>query len=159
MRARIRAHTCWPPRTLLPEVGIPSRQPIEFDLANALAGAQTDVPAQAMSLSEVAVRVDQLLDEVGDSVTAEAAYQVVYRALSTFASHTTLPLLDCYLPQDAGYFVRVARQAGTAQTGQSFTRNILVLTAMHARRTLALTDTPALIATAVETLATQPEGE
>jgi hypothetical protein len=144
-----------PLRPHLPEVPVPTRKPVEFDLSTALAGAQTDVPALSLSLSTVANRVDKLLDHVGDNLTAEAAYETVYRALSTFAGHVTLSLLDSYLPHDAGHYVRIARPPRGPSTALSFTRNTLVLTAMLAKRTLAMSDTPAPVATFIESMSAE----
>jgi hypothetical protein len=84
--------------------------------APALAGSKTDVPTGALPLSEVASRVNQLLREVGDDLTTEAAYEVVYRSLSTFVTHATLPLLDSYLPRKGGYYIRIARQPNNSGT-------------------------------------------
>jgi hypothetical protein len=150
------SHPDLPPRPLVAEVPVPLRQPVEFDLAPALLGAQTDVPPKELKLSNVAARVDRLLDAADDDLTVEAAYEVVYRALSTFATHATLPLLDSYLPRDQGYYIRVAREAGNQPVGESFSRNALVLTAMLARRVLSMNDTPAPVAAAIERLAREP---
>lgn len=150
-------HPDQPPRPLLPEVPVPARGPVEFDLAPALLGAQTDVPPKDLKLNDVARRVDQLLDAAGDELTVEAAYEVVYRALSTWATHTTLPLLDGYLPQNQGHYVRVANRPAGQPVAEGFTRNALVLTAMLARRVLAMNGTEATIATAIERLAREPE--
>lgn len=87
---------------------------------------------------------------MADDLTGEAAYVVVFRALSTFATHATLPLLDSYLLQNSGYYVRVANQANTPPVAEGFTRNALVLTAMLARRVLSMNDTSAPIAMAIE---------
>jgi hypothetical protein len=150
-------HPDSPPKAPEPEVPVPTRIPVEFDLKPALAGAQTDVPAKPLSLSTVACRVDKLLDKVGDNLTAEATYEVMYRSLSTFAGHITLSLLDRYFPRDAGHYVRIARQPSVPSTALSFTRNTLVLTAMLAKRTLAIADTPAPVATAIEMSATDED--
>lgn len=150
-------HPDQPARPPIPEKPVPPRKPVEFDLAPALLGAQADVPAKELRLNNVAIRVDKLLDEARDDLTAEAAYEVAYRALSTFATHATLPLLDSYLPQHAGYYIRVARHVSTPPAAESFTRNTLVMTAMLARRVLAMNDTPGKVAIAIERLAREPD--
>ena len=150
-------HPDSPPKALEPEVPVPGRVSVEFDLSLALAGARTDVPAKPLSLSTVANRVDKLLDKVSDNLTAEATYEVMYRSLSTFAGHVTLSLLDRYFPRDAGHYVRTARQPNVPTTALSFTRNTLVLTAMLATRTLAMADMPAPLATAIEMTATDAD--
>lgn len=150
-------HVGQPARPLTPEVPVPPRKPVEFDLVPARLGAQTDVPAKQLKLSNVAIWVDKLLDEARDDLTAEAAYEVAYRALSTFATHATLPLLDSYLPQHAGYYIRVAPHVGTPPAAESFTRNTLVMTAILSRRALAMNGTPAKVAIAIERLAREPD--
>ena len=148
-------HPDQPARPLLFELSIPSRTVIQFDLSSAYLGAQTDVPAKEMSLINIAVRVDQLLDKAGDDLAAEAIYVVAFRALSTFATHVTLPLLDSYLSRDA-WFIKVTRQSNTPTSAQSFTRNALQLTAILARRVLSMNNTEAPISAAIEFSAHNP---
>lgn len=52
-----RLHPDQPPRPIISEVSVPTRKPVEFVLAPALLGAQTDVPAREMILSNVAARL------------------------------------------------------------------------------------------------------
>jgi hypothetical protein len=150
-------HPQEPPLSLYKEVTVPWRQPMDVDLSAALAGAQSDVPPEETPLSALADRVDQLADERGDRVTARAIYEAAYRVTSTFAAHTTLGLLDSYLSHNVGWFVRLTTKPSTPSTAESTTRSGLVLTAMLARRTLAMRGSPSPIASAIEALATRHE--
>jgi hypothetical protein len=150
-------HPDEPPLPLTPRVSVPARGPVEFDLTPALLGAETDVLPRKLGLSEAARRVDQLLDRAGDELTVEAAYEVVYRALSTWATHTTLPLLDGYFPRVKGrHYLRVAPTAAGPPVAEGLTKNAMLLTAILARRVLAMNGTVATIATAIERVAREP---
>lgn len=141
-----------PPLPLVDEIPRSPRQKLMVDLSGALAGAQTDVSADDMLLVEVARRVDQLADERGDNVSAEAVYVAVYRALSTYGGHTSLALLDSYLNHDARLCFYVAEEPHLASSGQWLVESAMTWTAMLAKRLFATRDVGCPVAEFVEDL-------
>jgi hypothetical protein len=126
-----------PPMPLLDSVPPPIRQKLALDLSEAVAGAQTDVTAEDLLLSNVARRVDQLADSRGDNVSAEAVYNSVYRLLSTYGEHISLATLDSYLNHDERLCIHVARDAALKPSADWLVETAMTWTAMLARRLFA----------------------